>query len=188
MVTLSLSGEHSPPTAFTQQQHWQARSLMTKWHYTIFLLQDTDSVRALNQWTHPPTNTCKVSTTGQVPLTRQGKGKTPPSWTENALSRCNELQQLAERVLGEWVAGDLCLFERQGKPPKEVLCAHAITSVLSCWGAAPAGSRGTFRMNGVNEREAQWDKAGGWAWSLFLQGPLYTLNNIFLGEVYIAYT
>ena len=77
-------------------------------------------MRALNQSTHPPTNTCKVSTTVQVPW-EQGRGGSTPSRTENTLGKCDELCQLAERVPGEWVARGSLLSERQGNLPKDVI-------------------------------------------------------------------
>ena len=49
------------------------------------------------------------------------------------------------------------------------------------WGPVPAGSRGTLRMNGVSERETQWDKTRGLSLKFIFTLPLYTLNNIFFG-------
>ena len=49
-------------------------------------------------------------------------------------------------------------------------------------GPAPAGSRGTLRMNSVSEWEREWDKAGGWVWSLFLHGPFIPSTTSFGGK------
>ena len=55
-------------------------------------------------------------------------------------------------------------------------------------GPAPAGSRGTLRMNSVSEWEREWDKAGGWVWSLFLHGPFIPSTTSFGGSAYCLHT
>ena len=67
----NLLGRVSTPLLLHTSSNRKPVSLMRKWQYTVF--QDTESVRAVNQPTHPPTNTCTVSTTVQAPW-EQGRG------------------------------------------------------------------------------------------------------------------
>ena len=57
---------------------------------------------------------------------------------------------------------------------------------IDCQGPAPAGSRGTLRMNGVSEwgRETKL----GLSLKFIFAWPLYTLNNIFGGSAYCLHT
>ena len=126
----NLLGRVSTPLLLHSSSNHKPISLMTKWQYTVFLLQDTESVRALNQPTHPPTNTCKVSTTVQVPW-EQGRG--------GPLLHGQKMHSAGVMGYTTWqracwvsgLPGGLCLSERQGKPPTEVMCNHAVTSVVS---------------------------------------------------------
>ena len=49
------------------------------------------------------------------------------------------------------------------------------------WGPVPAGSRGTLRMNGVSERETQWDKTRGLSLKFIFALPLHT-QHLFWGK------
>ena len=81
---------------------------------------------------------------------------------------------------------DGCQRERSWEVVRYVVSPFDLSWTLLCQGPAPAGSRGTLRMNGVGEWERVRQSLGLSLKFIFAR-PLYTLN-IFWGEVHIAYT
>ena len=92
-----------------------------------------------------------------------------------------------------WQVGFL-LTKPPGKPvfntsqhKSSLTSLHKYFPFSTCRGPAPAGSRGTLRMNGVGEWERV-RQSSRLSLKFIFAWPLYTLNNIFWGEVHIAYT
>ena len=95
-------------------------------------------------------------------------GKLNEEWRKGHVSTCDSITKVQREASFAW--GSILFPDVTGK------------GFTGCWGPAPAGSRGTLRMNGIGEWERQWDKAQGWVWSLFSHGPFIPLTTSFWGK------
>ena len=95
-------------------------------------------------------------------------GKLNEEWRKGHVSTCDSITKVHREAPFAW--GSILFPDVTGK------------GFTGCRGPAPAGSRGTLRMNGIGEWERQWDKAQGWVWSLFSHGPFIPLTTSFWGK------